>query len=64
MKLSRYRIIKDSYAGFEVQKWRLWWPFWMQCHTGLTLCNTHDSLEKALAFVEWHKAGKEVWREQ
>jgi hypothetical protein len=64
MKLTRYRIVRDGYAGFEVQKWRLWWPIWMQCWSARGMCNTHKSIEDAKWFIQMHKAGIEVWREE
>lgn len=51
MKLVKYRIIKDSYSGFEVQIWKLWFPFWIQCNW----VNTHSSIERAKNFIEIHK---------
>jgi hypothetical protein len=62
IKLTRYRVVRDGYCGYEVQKWRLWWPFWMQCW-GRGICNTHTSLEKAQAFIENHKKNNVVWSE-
>lgn len=42
-----YRIVRDNYCGYEVQK-RVWWsPFWWQ----VGFCNTHLSIEKAEAFA-------------
>jgi hypothetical protein len=42
-----YRIVKDRYCGYEVQK-RVWWlPFWRQ----VGFCNTHSTVEKAEAFA-------------
>jgi hypothetical protein len=26
--MSEYRIVRDNYAGFEVQRRTWWWPFW------------------------------------
>lgn len=39
----RYRIVRDSYAGYEVQVWRWYWPFWSE----LNFCNTHFTVEEA-----------------
>jgi hypothetical protein len=47
IKVIRYRIVRDRYAGFECQKWRLWFPFWVQM--GYT--NTHPSIEKAISYI-------------
>lgn len=45
--LKKYRVVRDSYAGFEVQTWRWWLPFW--------LCiplNTHRSIDKAKESID------------
>ena len=44
---TRYRIVRDRYAGYEVQ-WRYWWmPFYVQGAT-----NTHCSLASAQRYIE------------
>jgi hypothetical protein len=43
----RYRIVRDTYAGYEVQVKRWWWPWWT-CHG----FNTHLSLESAKRYAE------------
>lgn len=48
IKVIRYRIVRDNYLGFECQKWRLWFPFWIQMDFG----NTHPSIEKAISYIE------------
>jgi len=62
MRLTKYRIVTDSYCGYEVQKWRIWFPFWIQCHSRGCV-NTHVSVEKAKEFIEWHKKNNVVWEE-
>jgi hypothetical protein len=57
MKLTKYRIVVDIYAGYEVQKWRLWFPFWIQVRV-----NTFATVEAAKAFIERDKGGV-VWME-
>lgn len=47
---NKYRIVRDSYAGYEVQIWRWWWPFWVMAD----FCNTHATLEKAREFARRH----------
>lgn len=44
--MPKYRIVTDNYAGFEVQSWRWWWPFWIQGTT-----NTHVTVEDAEAYA-------------
>ncbi len=29
---TRYRVIRDNYAGYEAQFRVWWWPFWQQCN--------------------------------
>lgn len=53
MHKNRYRIVTDSYLGFEVQIKRWWFPFWVQCG-GFTGCNTHMSIEAAEAYARRH----------
>ena len=48
IKVVRYRIVRDNYLGYECQKWRIWFPFWIQM--GFT--NTHPTIERAIAFIE------------
>ena len=55
IKLKKYRIVKDTYAGYECQIWRLWWPFWCQ----MNFTNTHRTIEQAKDFI--YNRG-EVWR--
>lgn len=55
MKLKKYRVVSDSYAGFECQVWRWWFPFWVQMTKGNGLCNTHGSLEDAIKYIEQEK---------
>lgn len=46
----RYRIVADTYAGFEVQIWRWYWPFWVEAN----FSNTHSSEEGALTWARQH----------
>ncbi len=55
IKFKKYRIVKDYYAGYECQIWRLWWPFWCQ----MDYVNTHSTIEKAKDFI--YNKGV-VWR--
>jgi hypothetical protein len=58
--LRRARIVTDNYAGYEVQVWCLWWPFWRQ--PGISV-NTHSSIERAEAYAKHWLRGfiKEVY---
>lgn len=56
---NKYRIVEDSYAGYEAQIKRWWWPFWVEIGDPLT--NTHLSIDRAEKFIEKHrKVGKVV----
>jgi len=46
----RYRIVTDNYAGYQVQVWHWWWPFWVQA----AFSNTHSTLERARKFAKNH----------
>ena len=46
LRLRRFRITTDVYAGYEVQIWRLWWPFWIQYRM-----NTFACIEDAKAYL-------------
>jgi hypothetical protein len=54
----KYRIVKDRYAGYEVQEWRWWFPVW--CQAGFA--NTHRTLEAAKAWLEGYR-NQVVWTE-
>lgn len=52
---NKYRIVKDSYLGYEAQVKRWWFPFyWVQM--GFT--NTHRTIEDAKNYIK----KKEVWK--
>ena len=47
MKLpkTKYRIVPDTYSGWEVQSKRWWFPFWIQClDLNGAFGNTHRSV--------------------
>lgn len=41
------RIVRDNFAGYEVQVRCWYWPFWE-----MKVCNTHSSVEKAEEYAE------------
>lgn len=51
----KFRIVRDHYAGYEVQAKRWWWPFWIQCGSRYGRTNTHLTVEKAREFIEREK---------
>jgi hypothetical protein len=59
--MAEYRIVRDNYAGYEVQARRWWFPFWVQCD----FSNTHTTIERAEEWAAAHAqrhAQKEVKR--
>lgn len=52
-----YRIVKDTWNGFEAQCWVWWFPFWRMCFG----CNTSDSMERAEQIAMFHKTGLSRW---
>lgn len=50
--MSEYRIVRDGFAGFEVQIKRWWWPFWSMIGS-----NTHPNIERAEKYAEDHARG-------
>lgn len=51
MKTKRYRIVSDNYLGYEVQTWRIWFPFWVQ----VGFSNTHESVARAIEYIKARK---------
>lgn len=43
---TRYRIVYDSYANYEVQTKYWWWPWWVSPRI-----NTHCSVERAREYA-------------
>lgn len=50
---TKYRIVKDGYAGYEAQFKRWWFPVWMQCG----FCNTSGTVEMARKICDLHAHG-------
>lgn len=48
---TRYRIVRDTYLGYEAQVRKWWWP----CYFQINGCNTRSTLEKSRLLVELHK---------
>ena len=51
MKIRKYRIITDNYAGHECQCKRIWFPVRLQIDS----CNTFSIIEDAIKFIESYK---------
>ena len=51
--MAYYRIVTDEFAGYEVQSWRWWWPFWVQ-----GTINTHSSIAEAEEYAEEYAKGR------
>lgn len=66
--MGKYRIVKDNYSGFEVQKKNWWWPFWFQLNNSHHPVNTFSSIETAKNLIKLDKEGFNkrsgvVWQE-
>lgn len=48
---TKYRIVRDSWLGFEVQIWRWWWPFWTDHFNG-KITNTFATVDRAEEFIK------------
>lgn len=63
---TKYRIVPDTYLGYEAQYKRWYWPFWRQipyfpCDCGLgghKGVNTNVSERQAQEVIEWDKNGR------
>ena len=51
--MAEYRIVRDMWAGYEVQIRRWWWPFWVQAD----FANTHPTIDRAEEFAARHAQG-------
>jgi len=60
MKWKKYRIVKDTYCGFEVQVKYCFLPFWLQCSS----TNSHVSLMCAKEFIAIRKKTIVLWVEE
>jgi hypothetical protein len=55
---TKYRVVRDAFAGYEVQ-FKYWWsPFWLQ----VGFSNSHSSLKEAKEFIKKSKKPV-VWAE-
>jgi len=57
--MAKYRIVTDSFAGYEVQIKRWWFPFWFQCWE-YGCINSFISVERAEQYVKDRKKHKVV----
>lgn len=58
--MNKYRICTDTYAGYEVQARRWWWPFWSATGVHGRLTNTFSSLEDARNFAKGVRVVEEL----
>lgn len=49
---NKYRIVRDSYCGYEVQVKRWWLPIWSAIGVRGHFTNTHVSIEDAEQFAK------------
>ena len=55
----KVRIVRDMYAGYEIQVKYWWWPVWLQ----KPFTNTYSSLEEATQVAEKYKLNGQVVKE-
>jgi hypothetical protein len=46
----KYRIMPDIFGGYQVEVWKIWFPFWVQ----VGFVNTHCTREAAVKFATRH----------
>lgn len=65
MYKTKYRVVTDNYAGYEVQYKLWWWPFWIQASDSEgRIVNTFFTLEEATKYAKELKCKtkcKAVW---
>lgn len=67
---TKWRVVSDKYAGYEIQKKVWFWPFWMQTdrYGNAPGVNSFKSLAEAMDRIEKIKnrkdIGKVVWTEE
>lgn len=46
---TRYRVVRDSYLGYEAQFKPWWFPFWLPCdrNSGKSGINSNSTIESA-----------------
>ena len=50
---TKYRIVTDTFCGYEAQ-YKLWWfPFWLQCF----YVNSKYTLDDSILVANYHKKG-------
>lgn len=54
--MARYRIVRDYYAGYEVQQ-KGRFGFWKECKRPGMAVNTHKTIEDAEKFANEHAKG-------
>jgi len=52
--MTKYRIVRDAFNGYEVQEKRGWWD-WKQSSIGTSNHNTHSTIEGAKKYIEMLK---------
>lgn len=63
--MAEYRIVRDDYAGYEVQARRWWWPFWWQTSSpDIFSTNTKCNISGAEDLAEWHAKKPIRWPTQ
>ena len=46
--IEKYRVVTDTYLGYEAQQWKWYFPFWVQVY----YCNTGSTIEYSLKLID------------
>lgn len=58
--MAKYRVVKDTFLGFEVQK-RFLWIFWFETRGKISsISNTFSTLNEAKEWIKELKKGKQT----
>jgi hypothetical protein len=58
--MAKYRVVKDTFLGFGVQK-RFLWIFWFETRGKYSsISNTFSTLDEAKEWIEELKKGKQI----
>lgn len=56
----KFRIVSDSWSGYEVQ-YKVWfWPFWIQCD----MTNTSSTLQEAKEKLDYFKNRPKIYYQE
>lgn len=56
----KYRVVRDQFAGYELQILRWYFPFWREVGDFKNQVNTFANIEGAIEFARQHSGDKNV----